>query len=134
MAGRSLFHRLRAAADPASRPFAEGPEDLRNSIRANLQNLFNTWMGHAPAQMDLGLPSPSEIAYRYPDSIPEVRRAIENNIAKYEPRLENVRVFHVESEGESLQIGYQIEAVTKDGETFSFETLVDHSGEVNLVG
>ena len=134
MAGRSLFERLRSAADSTSRPFQESAGDLQNSIRSNLQNLFNSWIGHAPAQMDLGLPSPSEIAYRYPDSIPEVRRAIENNIEKYEPRLENVRVFHLESEGESLQVSYQIEAMTLDGESFSFETTVDHSGEVKLVG
>ncbi|MHC4778421.1 MAG: type VI secretion system baseplate subunit TssE [Planctomycetota bacterium] len=139
MAGRSLFERLRAAADPTSRPFEESAGDLLRSIQANVKNLLGTWTGHAPAQMDMGLPSPSEIAYRYPDSIPEVRRAIEHCLGKYEPRLKDVRVYHVEGEGEgeNLQLRFQVEAVAVNGdqeERFSFETLVDHSGEIEILG
>ncbi|MHC5040360.1 MAG: type VI secretion system baseplate subunit TssE [Planctomycetota bacterium] len=137
MAGRSLFERLRAAADPTSRPFEESAGELLRSIQANVRNLLGTWMGHAPAQMDMGLPSPSEIAFRYPDSIPEVRRAIENCLEKYEPRLKDVHVYHVEGGGDSLQLRFQVEALAvheSHEEPFSFETLVDHSGEIEVLG
>jgi len=137
MAAESLFERLRKAVSGSSHPAEESHQARVRSIGLNLTNLFNSWAGHAPAQMDLGMPAPSEIAHNYPGSITDVQRAIRTCIEKYEPRLTNVRVMHVEGEGDSLQIRFQIDAQLAgqgQAEKFSFDTLVDHAGQVMIEG
>jgi type VI secretion system protein len=137
MAGESLFERLRKARTDSVRISADDPQEkLRSAIR-NLQNLFNAWAGHAPAQMDLGLPPPSEIAHGYPQSIPLVIKAIRTCIEKYEPRLTDVRVMHVESEEAVLQLRFKVDAKLVTGthtEHVSFDTLVKPQGHVSLSG
>ena len=137
MAAESLFERLRMAVSGSSRPGEDSFQARVVSIGQNLNNLFNSWAGNAPAQMDLGMPAPSEIAHNYPASIADVQRAIRACIEKYEPRLTGVRVLHVEGEDDRLQIRFQIEAqLAGPGQVgkISFDTLVDHSGLVMIEG
>jgi len=135
MAGESLFERLRKSRGDSVRITADDAQACLRSALSNLQNLFNSWSGHAPAQMDLGLPPPSEIAHGYPRSVPLVMKAIRTCIEKYEPRLSDVRVMHVESEEVALQIRFKVEATLATGEhrePVSFDTLVRPDGEVTL--
>jgi type VI secretion system protein len=137
MASESLFERLRKARSDSVRVTADDPQTrLRSAIR-NLQDLFNSWAGNAPAQLDLGLPPPSEIAHGYPQSIPVVIKAIRTCIEKYEPRLTDVRVVHVESAEDATQMRFKVDARLVAGDkrdVVSFDTLVKPDGEVTLSG
>ncbi len=137
MAGESLFERLRSARNATSKHVADEGQSRIRSVMLNLQNLLNSWAGHAPAQMELGIPAPSEIAHNYPSSIGEVLRAIKTCIEKYEPRLADVRVIYIESDEDrlDLQLRFKIEArllLEKGSEKVSFDTLVNHAGDVRL--
>lgn len=106
---------------------------LRQSILRNLRDVLNARAGHAKAQMDLGLPPPSDLVQEYPACIPRLQRAIADGIARYEPRLEGVRVVHVPQEG-SLSLHFRVAAQLADGSRtpVSFSTLVAHGGRVSL--
>ena len=113
------------SADPRQR--------LRQSILRNLRDVLNARTGHAKAQMDLGTPPPSELVHGYPACIPRLQRSIAECIAKYEPRLEGVRVTYLAQEG-SLCLHFQVAGQLADGSRtpVSFSTQVDHSGQVSL--
>lgn len=106
---------------------------LRQSIMRNLRDVLNARAGHAKAQMDLGTPPPSELVQEYPACIPRMQRSIAACIAKYEPRLEGVRVTFLPQEG-SLSLHFQVAAQLADGSRtpVSFSTQVDQRGQVSL--
>ena len=107
---------------------------LRTSILANLRRVLGTRQGHAPAQPDLGTPSPSELIQDHPACIPRLQRTLGSCIERYEPRLTAVRVRHVASDGETLDLRFQISAELADGSRapLTFTTRVDTSGRVDL--
>ena len=130
----TLLERLARAEAGGSSPRTSGNDqaEIRQSILANLNDVLSTRRGSAPAQMDLGTPAANEFRQNYPESIGELQRAIAECIRRYEPRLRDIDVSHVQIEGERLTAHFQVNAqVVIDGQkrALSFETNVDHRGK-----
>ena len=101
------------------------------SIGRNLERIFNTRVGSAQAQMDLGLPPPNELIPHWPESAADLQRAIEVCIEKYEPRLTHVRVVPLPIDVEQLQLRFRITARQKGfDDPVRFETAMGQSGAV----
>ena len=133
---RTLLERL-ARGGKQARTLSEDTNALIKSILRNLQKILNARQGHAPAQLDFGIPAPSEITTNFPESIPMMQKIIRDSIEKYEPRLTSVNVVHVESEDDVLSLRFQITGKLSLGQSHSpvlFDTLVDGSGHIKLQG
>jgi type VI secretion system protein len=134
---RTLLERLAKPKTAAVRTLGQSSTELLRSVVRNLQNILNTRVGHAPAQMDLGMPAPSDIVHATPDAVGLVLRNLRECIEKYEPRLSSVEISHVESETDVLTLRFQVTARiqdAKDGGSLSFETVVDPRGQFRLFG
>jgi type VI secretion system protein len=132
---RSILERLARPRQGAGRSLAPNPREVTRSVLRNLQNLLNTRLGSAPAQMDLGMPAPSDIAQASPDAISLVMRNLRACIEKYEPRLASVEIAHIESGDEVLTLRFQISARlggSTEGAAISFDTVVDPAGRIRL--
>ena len=107
---------------------------LHHSILANLRRVLGTRIGHAPAQLDLGTPAPSDVVRDYPACIPRLQRAIGVCVQKYEPRLAAVRVQHVPGEAGDVTIRFQIAAVLANPARtpIIFAMQVDNQGHLEL--
>jgi type VI secretion system protein len=127
----ALLARLAHPAAASARPDRAG---LLRSIVANLQDVLNTRVGSAAAQMDLGTPPPNEIAAQFPASIPRLQLAIRACIERYEPRLRSVDVSFVETVRDTLVLHFQITArLAGEGcDALMFRTTVDAAGRVAL--
>ncbi len=128
----SLLERL---ARPASEPSeVEDRGTLLRSILANLQNLLNTRVGSAAAQMDLGTPAANEIALDFPASLGRLQDSIRSCIQRYEPRLRAVEVVFVDTAREGLLLHFQITArlTGDDRDGLLFRTTVDPSGRLSI--
>jgi type VI secretion system protein len=134
---RTLLERLAKPKTAAVRTLGQSSAELLRSVLRNLQNILNTRVGHAPAQMDLGMPAPSDIVHATPDAVSLVLKNLRECIEKYEPRLLSVEISHVESEVDVLTLRFQVTARirdAKDGGALSFETVVDPRGQFRLFG
>jgi len=132
---RSILERLAKPATKGQRTLNENTHEITRSVLRNLQHILNTRLGDAPAQPDLGMPSPSEITQASPDAINLVMRNLRACIEKYEPRLSSIDIAHVEAGDEILTLRFQVTArivVSKDGTTISFDTVVNPGGHIRL--
>ena len=134
---QTLLERL---ADPrVDRPLTitENTQQLADSILRHLQKMLNTRQGHVLTQPEYGIPDVTEFIQTLPDMVNEVRSAIRNSIEKFEPRLRNVEVAFVPSEGAGLSLRFEItaELVTeKEDASVCFETSVSPSGHIDVRG
>ena len=134
---QTLLERL---ADPrGDRPLTitENTQQLADSILRHLQKMLNTRQGHVLTQPEYGIPDVTEFIQTLPDMVNEVRSAIRNSIEKFEPRLRNVEVAFVPSEGAGLSLRFEItaELVTeKEDASVWFETSVSPSGHIDVRG
>jgi len=132
---RSILERLAKPLTKGQRTLNENTHEITRSVLRNLQHILNTRLGDAPAQPDLGMPSPSEITQASPDAINLVMRNLRACIEKYEPRLSSIDIAHVEAGDEILTLRFQVTArlvVAKDGTTISFDTVVNPGGHIRL--
>jgi len=131
---RSILERLNRPRNTATRTAADNATELRRSVLRNLTSLLNTRTGSAPAQMDLGMPAPSEITHSTPNAVNMMLRNLRACIEKYEPRLRDVEITHVESPDEVLSLRFQVTAriASRDGLTVSFDTVVNPGGHVRV--
>ncbi len=132
---RTLFERLRNPDGTAQLTLEQDTGALLQSILRNLTRILNARSGQSPAQMDYGIPSPSEVAHAYPESVSAVQKTIRQCIERYEPRLRDVQVMQIESDDTRLAVRFQITArlaTTKDGQQVSFSTRLNPAGHVNL--
>lgn len=132
---RTLFERLRNPTELDSHTLTEDTNGLVQSILHNLMRILNARSGQAPAQMDYGIPSPSEVAQAYPESLSTVQKNIRLCIERYEPRLRDVQVMQIETDDYKLAIRFQVTArlaTSKNGQQVSFSTRLNPAGHVNL--
>lgn len=132
---RTLLERLSRPKAASSRTLSEDSGELVRSVLRHLQRMLNSRQGHAPAQMDYGIPDPSEVVHNFPNAIGQVQRAIRACIEKYEPRLTAVNVMHVESEDDLFALRFQITAqlrTAKEMPYVCFDTLMDSTGRIQV--
>ena len=137
MAGdRGLFDRLREPDPPGERTVRQRSERILGSVMQHLYKMLNTRHDDARAAVDYGLPALSDLDLG--SRLEDLRRAIEQTIRSYEPRLDNVRVQVLPPESDDpLKIRFRINArlVTK-GEKVKmyFDTVVDGAGSWKVTG
>ena len=131
---RSLLERLRNPGEHSPTAVEDTGELIRSIIR-NLHRILNCRQGHAPAQMDYGIPDATAIVSSGPDAAGEMSRVLRECIAKYEPRLKDVKVTAVEDDDDPLSLRFQISAqlaTTRERIPLSLDTLVDASGQIEI--
>ena len=111
----TLLERLRSGEEPTPGHTAvENTNLLMRSVRDNISRILNAREAHALAQPDYGTPPPSEIVYGFPSSVGRMQRCIKTLLEKFEPRLGDIQVIHVENEHKHmLVLRYQL--VVHDG-------------------
>ena len=133
----TLLERLSKPKAENLRTITDNPQERQRSILQNLQRILNTRTGHALAQMDLGTPSPGELALASSDGIGGALRLIRQAIEKYEPRIKSVEITQIQLQDEVLTMRFQITATlanARGGGSIRFDTLVDPSGRIKLQG
>jgi type VI secretion system protein len=129
---RTLLERLARPRDGGERSVSRGGPGLVRSVVRNLQRILNSRVGSAPAQPDLGMPAPSDIAQAAPDAVNLVMQNLRACIEKYEPRLTSVEIAHVEAGDDVLCLRFQVTGRLVDGTTLSLDTLVNPNGRIQL--
>jgi len=125
----SLFERI-------SGQYADGtlveavPRDFRRakSIADHLWRLYNTRRGTLPHLPDYGLPDINEIYQRLPGSLKEFEQTLLEITAKYEPRLERVKIRAVPVSNHEFKLSFELSAVIRGGERVLFQTHFDSAG------
>ena len=110
---------------------------LVDSVLEHLQKLLNIRQGSVEMLPDYGLPDFNDLSHKFPYAINEIQRMIRDCIRKYEPRLTQVRVTHVQDEDDPLSLRYDITARLEmdDRKTnIWFETILDAAGKVSIRG
>ena len=124
---RSLLERLRGPS--AHSPTAvDNTGELIRSIVRNLSRILNCRQGHAPAQMDYGIPDATAILSGGADATGEMVRVLRECISKYEPRLKDVKVTAVEDEDDPSTFRFQVSAqlaTSKERVPLNLDTLVN---------
>ncbi len=106
------------------------------SVMSNLSRLFNTRQGSIKHLPEYGLPEIMTIYRDAPRSADELRRAIQQAIRTYEPRLRRVRVEHRETDEYTMRLVFIVSAELMNGEQVRFETTFgsQESAHVQPVG
>jgi type VI secretion system protein len=133
MPGATLLSRIRS---PQGGP-AHAPSDreLRASILENLAHMCGTRLGTMLTCPDYGIADVSEMIHAFPEAIQLMGNTLRHTIRTYEPRLQNVQVVHVPSEGHDLTLRFAIHArVVMDGvkRAIEFETMLDTSRRITV--
>jgi type VI secretion system protein len=126
---RGLFDRLREPDSLAVRSVHQRTEDVADSVLGHLRRMLNVRHGDAPAAPDYGIPA---LEAQHISASEEMRKAIEDSIRTYEPRLQGVRVRYIApDEDDPLKVRFEISGrlVTADEAVrVQFESEVDSSG------
>jgi type VI secretion system protein len=129
----SLFEKL-ADQYADGTPISAVPPEYRRakSIADHLWRMFNTRQGSVPHLSDYGLPDISEIYRKLPSSLKELETTILTLTAKYEPRLERVRIRPLPTLPHEFKLSFELSAVVRGGERISFQTSFTTSGETSV--
>jgi type VI secretion system protein len=111
------------------------PSAVLTDVLAHLRELFNIRQGAIPTRQDYGMPDINGLINRFPDAIEELRRAITEQIRRFEPRLEVIAVRHEANPDNPLTLAFSIQAelVLEDRrQRVVFATAVHDDGAVTL--
>jgi type VI secretion system protein len=133
MHGPSLLARIRRPELSGARRTISDRE-LRDSILDHLRMMVTTRAGTMLTAPDYGICDVSEMVHAFPDAIAMMARSIRHTIQTYEPRLTNVQVRHIPTEGE-LILRYEVSAqAVVDGRKtgVKFQTALDPSRKLTV--
>jgi len=134
---KSLLERI-DAADGAARGGQADPYAMSRSVLAHVQKMLNVRHGNVAALPDFGLPDINDLAHRYGNPVPELKKAIKQCIETYEPRLSKVRVRFAPDPASPLDLRFEVAGqVNAEGGRSSpvvFETTVSGGGHVRVRG
>ena len=131
----TVLERLRRGDAVQPKSSVEDTDLLVRSVEGNLSRLLNAREGSAPAQLDYGMPAPSEIVHAFPRAVARVQRHVKTLLERYEPRLGEVQVIHIENEADKLSLRFQIQArlITSPSNMWvSYQLKFDPSGRVTM--
>lgn len=132
---RSLLERIDHYHEESERRTERDEGKAMDSVLENLQKIFNTRRDTAAGAMDYGLPDFNDLIWEFPDVILEIKKAILDNIVKYEPRLNNVRIKHIKDEENPLDLKFQIAGQLQTGrgrKGVKFTTIMGESGRIRV--
>ena len=135
--GESLFEKLSGLYADGT-PVEAIPREYRRakSIADHLWRMYNTRRGALPHLPDYGLPDINAIYQRLPSSLKELEQTLLEITAKYEPRLERVRIRAVPVAQHDFKLSFELSAAVKGGERVLFQTHFTSAGQstVEAVG
>ncbi|MCK8784360.1 type VI secretion system baseplate subunit TssE [Roseomonas sp. NAR14] len=133
---RRLMERIAAGhARPETR--SPDPSAVLADVLAHLHSLLNARQGSVPTRPDYGMPDINDLLHQFPNSVGVLRRAIIQQIDRFEPRLRRVQARHLPDERNPLRLVFAISAelvLDERAEAVSFTTAVADSGAVFLAG
>lgn len=129
----SLFEKL-ADQYADGTPIDVVPPEYRRakSIADHLWRMFNTRQGALPHLPDYGLPDISEIYRKLPSSLKDLEQTILNLTARYEPRLEKVRIRPIPTVPQEFRLSFELSATMRGGERIAFQTSFTTTGETKV--
>jgi len=133
MAGSSLLSRIRRPEQARRSTYSES--EVRDSILQNLIQMCATRLGSSLTCPDYGIASVSEMVYLFPDAITLMAQSLRHTIQAYEPRLQNVQVVHVPTQGIELTLRFEVRArAVIDGNktNLKFDTALDPSRRLTI--
>lgn len=106
-----------------------------DTILAHLQALLSTRLGESLSAPELGLVDFADIVHGFPASMQVLRHAIQEMLARYEPRLRRITVDPLESD-DPLTLTLQITAELTDprGGQLHLRTELSAAGRVHVTG
>lgn len=134
---RTLLERLNNPQLDRYQNSSQNLEALAESILNHLKKMLNTRVGNSLTQpQDYGMIDLNEIRMNMPDSITNVQNNIKNMIEKYEPRLKNVKIEHINSGNDLMILKFKVIAdiAAERRTSIAFETIVEPSGQIQLSG
>jgi len=105
------------------------------SIVNHLRRLLNTRVGSASIGDDYGIPDLTNvIGSEYSQTVAELQQKIQKAIAKYEPRLKNVRIAIELDQDDVLSLRFRAEGQVVGGDNLPivFETVISTDGKINI--
>jgi type VI secretion system protein len=99
-----------------------GEERRVASIISNLQVLFNTRRGSLTHLPDFGVPDIADIYRDMPGTIDDMLRAVGESVRQFEPRLDNVRVEHVDTDRFAMRMVLVVSGDIVGGGRVRFQT------------
>jgi type VI secretion system protein len=131
----TILERLRRGDAVVPKTSVEDTDQLIRSIEQNVARVLNAREGSAPAQPDYGMPAPSEIVHAFPRAVGRVQRHVKQLLERFEPRLSDVEVVHLENEADKLSLRFRIQArlaTSPSSMWVSYDLKFDPSGRVTL--
>jgi type VI secretion system protein len=107
---RRLFERLVEPDRAGSRRRKIDVHQLTESVIIHLRKMMNCRHGCTLIQPDYGIPDLNEFIFDFPETLGSMRKAVQQAVEKYEPRLRAVRVKYVENPDNPLDIHLEITA------------------------
>lgn len=137
MEGRLLERIMRAEEDRKM-----GAEDVfaarLASISSYLGRILNTRQGSSPATPDLGMPDITDLVRSFGgEQIRDIEEAIATTIARFEPRLRDVRVSHRPEADSAFVLTFELSARVESSNGLTpvfFETLLLPDGRIEVKG
>lgn len=100
----------------------DGPSALKKSIQDHLVHLLNARQGVMPHLPDYGLPDLTAVYQEMPYSINTLGDSVRATLARYEPRLKNIKVTPYPVAKGDFVIHFQISGQMVNGEQLRFQT------------
>lgn len=129
----SLFERL--SGEAAQRKTWSIEVAAMSSVATHLAKMLSTRAGSVQTLPDYGLPDLNDMRLSLHDSLQQARRAIEQFIEAYEPRLSEVQVVSLPRTHDPLTLAFAIDGLLEvDGSKrqVSFSAHLDGSGQVRV--
>ena len=106
------------------------------SVVEHIQRLLETRKGMLIHMPDFGMPDIGDLFRRLPGSAGEIQSEMETLIRKYEPRMENVKVFFHEFDAAQARVRFRITGSLKGAGRVQFESsfFPNGRGEVRQTG
>ncbi len=132
-----LLERLSALEDPGRTAGVPPDRLLRDSVASHLVRLLNTRAGSVPIDPDYGMPDMSNIAGSFALGTTEsLSEAIVRQVARYEPRLRNVRITVEQEQREVITLRFELRGQLESdragapGQAFAVTLRVNSAGRI----
>lgn len=123
MPSYALFDVLKVHFTDGTRVEAnDGSTALKKSIQDHLVQLLNARQGVLPHLPDYGLPDLTAVYQEMPYSINTLADSVKSTLARYEPRLINIKVTPYSMSKGDFVIHFQISGQMVNGEQLRFQT------------
>ncbi|MDR1777093.1 MAG: type VI secretion system baseplate subunit TssE [Desulfovibrio sp.] len=132
----TLLERIEALEKGEKTLDARDPARLQRSIVRHLTAMLNTHRGNVPIAPDYGLADLTDMGSSFTEeSVDKLKENLERVIARFEPRITNVRVEYAPKPDMPMVAVFRLDAVvqTENGPApLRLETILDAAGAVRL--